>query len=141
MTDVTLPGADAPGAEHHPPLAIDFLYWEECPSHERALALLRDVLREENAAADLRLQRIDTEDEARSWSFPGSPTIRVNGTDIDNNPALPVGLACRAYRRDDGRISPLPPRSLLVRAIRRATPEHPDVQTSIRCTGAGEAAS
>ena len=41
--------------------------------------------------------------------FVGSPTIRVNGVDVQ--PPVdgePTGLTCRVYRRRDGRISPLP---------------------------------
>jgi hypothetical protein len=56
-----------------------------------------------------------------SHAFPGSPTIRVNGQDIENIPSdrLPVGFACRTYLVD-GRPQGLPPRSLLEKAIRTA---------------------
>lgn len=134
MTDYPMSDAAPAAAEQSAPLQIDFLYWEDCPSHEQALAMLQDVLRDEDVPADIRLQRVDSDEEARLWRFPGSPTIRVNGLDIDANPALPVGLACRAYRRDDGRISPLPPRSAVVRAIDQA-------RRGDLSAGAGEAAS
>jgi hypothetical protein len=53
--------------------------------------------------------RIDSDDQARSREFVGSPTIRIDGRDVqppgDDEIA---GLACRVYRRRDGRISPLP---------------------------------
>jgi hypothetical protein len=50
-----------------------------------------------------------TEEEARELSFPGSPTIRVDGADVAEAPP-PAGspLTCRVYRRRDGRPSPLP---------------------------------
>src|SRR5919198_151325 len=101
---------------------IEFLYWEECPSHERALEILREVLAAEGAAADVQLRRVDTDEQAQAERFLGSPTIRIDGVDID--PAATqqpyYALTCRAYTRDDGRISPLPPVEMIRRAIRAA---------------------
>lgn len=101
------------------PIHVEFLYWEECPSHERALKMLRDALRMEGTRAEIQICRVDTEDEARALHFPGSPTIRINGIDIEGEPALPVGLSCRAYRVD-GKISPVPSVEQLREAIREA---------------------
>lgn len=103
------------------PLQIEFLYWEECPSHERALRLLKDVLNEENVPAHIQMIRVESDAEAEKLHFPGSPTIRVNGFDVDDNPADPIGLSCRVYHEADGSVSPLPPREKIVRAIRDQT--------------------
>jgi hypothetical protein len=88
---------------------IDFLWWAECPSWERALALLRERL----AAAGLDpeavvITEITSDEQARALGFPGSPTIRVNGVDVQDPGANPTGLSCRVYRSRDGRVSPLP---------------------------------
>ena len=99
---------------------IDFLYFEDCPSHERALELLREVIQEEGLQSQVEIRKVETDEEAEALRFPGSPTIRVNGLDIDQHADLTVGLACRAYRRADGRISPLPPKDRITRAIRNA---------------------
>ena len=48
--------------------------------------------------------------DAERERFPGSPTIRVDGRDVNPEPDQPIGLACRIYRLRDGRISPLPDR-------------------------------
>ena len=89
---------------------VEFLWWRECPSWERALADLRTAMEEAGLdPASLRLTEIDTEDGADAEAFVGSPTIRVNGKDISPPPAdEPIGLNCRVYRRRDGRVSPLP---------------------------------
>jgi hypothetical protein len=116
MTDtVTTHSQDRDAATLH----IDFLYWEDCPSHEAALELLRSVLADEHVAAALSILDVETDADAEALRFPGSPTIRVNGQDID--PTVDddvVGLTCRAYRTPAGKISPLPPRELIVNAIR-----------------------
>ena len=108
--------ADSRQAAHR----VEFLYIEDCPSHERALELLKEALREQPIPMEFTLYRIETDEEAQAARFPGSPTIRIDGADIDENPDLPIGLSCRGYRHDNGRISPLPPRDKIVEALRRA---------------------
>jgi len=99
---------------------IEFFYWEDCPSHERALAILREVMTEEGIADPVAVIEVKTEDEAQRYHFYGSPTIHVNGHDIvpPLDDMTESSLTCRAYRRADGRISPLPPRELIVAALR-----------------------
>ena len=102
---------------------VEFLYLDDCPSHERALALLREVIAEEQLQAPVKIVEVKTEAEAQQYKFYGSPTIRVDGEDIAPLPedSTQPSLTCRAYRRADGRISPLPPRELIVAALRRAS--------------------
>jgi len=88
---------------------IEFFWWAECPSWERALALLRERL----AAAGLDpesvvITEITSDEHARAVGFPGSPTIRVNGDDVQEPLEDATGLSCRIYRSRDGRVSPLP---------------------------------
>jgi hypothetical protein len=99
---------------------ITFLYYEECPSHDVALARLRQVMAEEGIQAEVEIIKVETDEEAQRLHFVGSPTILVNGHDID--PPLPdtyYALTCRAYRLEDGRISPLPSPDMIRRALRR----------------------
>lgn len=89
---------------------IQLLWWRGCPSWERARALVREQM----AAHDLgdeRLEVIEIEDDADAerLGFPGSPTILIEGRDIQPpDPEQAIGLTCRVYRHRDGRISPLP---------------------------------
>lgn len=99
---------------------IEFLYWEDCPSHEQALARLRAVLREEAVEVPVEVIHIDTEEQAATRQFPGSPTIRINGVDIQPPGENPIGLSCRVYFTDDGRVTPLPSAEMIRRAVRTA---------------------
>lgn len=103
-------------------MIVEFLYCEDCPSHEEGLRLLRDTLRELGLdPGDIAVRKISTDEEALRERFPGSPTIRINGADID--PASDEGffaLTCRVYTRTDGRFSPLPEAESLRRAVERA---------------------
>ncbi len=99
-------------------MKIEFLYWEECPSHPEALALLQEVLGERGIDDPVELREVLTHDEAVELGFPGSPTIRIDGRDIDPVGAeWPPGLSCRVYRLPDGRASPVPSRQQLEEAF------------------------
>jgi hypothetical protein len=102
-------------------LKITFLYFEDCPSHDAALARLRQVMAEESVQAEIEIVKVETDEQAQIWHFVGSPTILIDGQDIDPLPAgIQVALTCRAYPLEDGRISPLPSADTIRRALRRA---------------------
>jgi hypothetical protein len=62
--------------------------------------------------------KVDTEEQARELRFVGSPTIRVDGQDIDPPSDSRYTLTCRAYHLADDRISPLPSKDMIRRAFR-----------------------
>jgi hypothetical protein len=97
---------------------VSFLYFEECPSHDLALERLREVMAEEGISSEVEVFKVETEDQARQLRFVGSPTIRVDGQDIDPPSDPRYALACRAYRLEDHRISPLPSKVMIRRALR-----------------------
>jgi hypothetical protein len=101
---------------------IEFLWFADCPSHPEALRMLHDVLDELGVDANIQQIEVKTDEQARELAFVGSPTIRVNGVDIDSEGAatLAPALTCRAYLREDGRISPLPAREWIRQAIEQA---------------------
>jgi hypothetical protein len=89
---------------------VEFLWWEGCPSHGRALAELRKAMEETGLdPSTVEVRHVGTEDDAARERFAGSPTIRIDGRDVQPPPAEePVGLTCRVYRLRDGRFSPTP---------------------------------
>ena len=99
-------------------MRVGFLFYEDCPSHELALERLREVLAEEGISTDVEVVKVESEEQAQELRFVGSPTILVNGQDIDPSPPdAHYALTCRAYHLEDGRISPLPSRGMIWRAI------------------------
>jgi hypothetical protein len=98
---------------------IKFLFYEDCPSHEDALDRLRAVIEREGIEASITVTEVKTEEQAKDLKFIGSPTIRIEGRDIDPPPAdAHYGLTCRAYKLSDGRISPLPSEDMIREALR-----------------------
>ena len=90
---------------------LELLWWEGCPSTERALTELRAAAAELGLESpEIALREIRTDEEAAATGFIGSPTILVDGIDVVADDSRPetTGLTCRVYRRRDGRISPTP---------------------------------
>ena len=98
---------------------IEVYFWAGCPSHPEALELLEAVLAERRIDAAIDLHEVFTQEQAEQLSFPGSPTIRIDGRDVDPDGARsqPARLACRVYRLPDGRPSPVPSREQLEEAL------------------------
>ena len=107
-------------------MRIELLYYPECPSHERVLELLRDALALEGIDAPIEVIRIDTQQQAERYRFVGSPTIRIDGREVQPQPHLPYRLTCRAFLHEDGRLSPLPSLATLRAALRNTHPEGGD---------------
>ena len=108
---------------------VELLWWEGCPSWERALEILRGEMEAMGLdPGSVAVIEVSDESDAARLGFPGSPTIRVGGRDVQPpGPEEPGGLTCRVYRLRDGRLSPLP------------DPE--DIRAALARAGAGKEAS
>lgn len=104
-------------------MKVELLYFPDCPSHERALDLVRAALQAEGVTAEIEVIRIETEEEAERYRFVGSPTIRFNDIEVDPAPQLPYRLTCRTFHHEDGRLSPVPSLTMLRETIRKALEE------------------
>jgi hypothetical protein len=64
---------------------------------------LRRVLAREEVEADVSLVAVNTDEEARRFVCPGSPTIRVDGEDLFPLPdRTEYALGCRMYATAEG---------------------------------------
>jgi hypothetical protein len=80
-------------------MRIEVLYFEDCPHHLPTLDRLRAVLRQEGLNIGVVEVEIKDASAAERLGFIGSPTIRINGLDIDIGARTlsSVGFACRRY--------------------------------------------
>ena len=97
-------------------MKIEVLYFTGCPHAEAAIAEVERALRETKISADIR-QTAFSEEAARARGFAGSPTILVNGKDVEESGENSGrGLSCRIY--SDGRF--VPAQDSIQRALRNA---------------------
>ena len=102
-------------------MRVELLWWEGCPSTEKALEDLKAALAEEGLDPDsVDVREVSSDEEARRERFHGSPTIRIDGRDVQPpGEQDPIGLSCRVYRLRDGRPSPTPDPADVRDALRR----------------------
>jgi hypothetical protein len=96
---------EAPAAARGGPL-VEILYFDGCPNHEPAVALVERVSRELGIEPELELRLVNVPDQeaAQVQRFLGSPTIRVGGVDVDprTEERDDYALSCRVFRTGAG---------------------------------------
>ena len=99
-------------------MTVEVLYFDGCPSHETVLPRVRELLARAGVATDVELRRVESVEAAERERFLGSPTIRVNGRDIDPTAEqrTDYGLKCRLYATGDG-LRGVPPDAWIADAI------------------------
>jgi hypothetical protein len=75
-------------------MRIEILYVPGCPNYQPTFERLQAVLASEAVKAGIQGMPVTTEVEAKSLLFPGSPTVRVNGEDVEPHQTSVSSLAC-----------------------------------------------
>lgn len=85
-------------------MKIEVLYVANCPNHAVALDRLREVLSDEGFQEHVSQILVGDAAVARFLKFAGSPTIRVDGHDVDphGEHAASFGIMCRLYSDGGG---------------------------------------
>ena len=80
-------------------MKIEVLYVDGCPNHQRTVNRVNLLLRELSLPAELTEVLITDIGSALANRFLGSPTVRVNGIDVEPSArtSTQFGLACRTY--------------------------------------------
>lgn len=83
---------------------VEVLYSDGCPNHHSAQALVERVSAEVGVGVALRLVNVGDPDTAVRERFLGSPSIRVDGRDIEPGAETRTdyALACRVYHTETG---------------------------------------
>lgn len=101
-------------------LDIEIFVTEHCPHGPPAIQRTEAVMAGLLPGASPVVRTVLSREEAVALEFPGSPTIRVNGRDLEGPQIGPPALACRRYGTEG-----VPPTWLIEAAILRAlSPKH-----------------
>ena len=83
---------------------VEILYFDGCPNHEPARALVERVAAQLQLDPSIELVEVVDPDAAAALRFLGSPTIRVDGRDVEPGAEQrqEFVLSCRVYRTERG---------------------------------------
>lgn len=100
-------------------MKIELLYFDGCPSYEHALRNLREVVAEEGLDASVELIKVTSAEEAERLRFLGSPTVQIDGVDLEGPEAAStgVGFGCRVYE-DGGQMRGWPSKEQIRAALK-----------------------
>jgi len=105
-------------------MRVELLFWDGDSEYMTARQRLAEVLAEDAFETPIQMIAVSSDADAELLDFPGSPTIRLDGSDIDSRPELPRRLGLRSYPPDDDldgpQTEPIPGKRLIRRAVERA---------------------
>ena len=83
---------------------VEILYFGGCPNHEPARALVERLATELRIEPEIRLVEVTDPEAAVELRFLGSPTVRVDGADVEPGAAerRDFAFSCRIYRSERG---------------------------------------
>jgi hypothetical protein len=99
-------------------MIIEVLHVPNCPNHALVLERLREILPADSFQKHVNEVLVNDPVMAQSLKFPGSPTIRIDGQDVEpqSEQGASFGLMCRLYSDGSG----VPTQQSLRAAIERA---------------------
>ena len=108
-------------------LKIQLLHTESCHSYQEALVGIKEALKELGLSAELEVILMDSPEKARDYKFLGSPTIKINGLDLEagrgDRPVASTATenfsmnACRTYIYE-GSLYHYPPKEMLLEVLK-----------------------
>ncbi len=81
-------------------MKMEVLYILDCPWCVKTKELVRESLKELGVNADVKEILIDSDEKAREYCFAGSPTVRIDGRDIQENVSSGRCLPCEKMVKD-----------------------------------------
>ncbi len=102
-------------------MKVELLYIADCPNYVEAARLLREMLSEFGARDEVSEIEVTDSAQADALAFIGSPSIRIEGKDIEpiEPSARHYALSCRTYLVD-GKLTGVPPLDMIRAAISAA---------------------
>jgi len=104
-------------------MRVEVLYFEGCPNHKPAVDRVKDVLRQECLPEVVQEIEVRDTQTAQRLRFLGSPSIRIDGVDIEPaaRQSTDFGLVCRTYSEGDCGRAGLPSTNMIRSALRGQT--------------------
>jgi len=75
-------------------MRIELLYTMDCPWCVKTKKLIKESLEELGIKAEVDKILIDTDEKAKKYNFVGSPTVKINGKDVQEEVSKEQCLPC-----------------------------------------------
>ena len=80
-------------------ITIEVQHFHGCPNSEKMIQRVKEAISRSEVEIEFKEVLIDTPEKAELHKFRGSPTVLVNGVDLEGMPEPDSGtLACRYYK-------------------------------------------
>ena len=97
-------------------ITIEVQYFHGCPYSEDMIKHVKEAMTRLEIEVEYKEVIVDTPEKAEIHKFRGSPTVLVNGSDLEGLPELDAGnLSCRYYKNG------LPCVEKIMKAIEKCT--------------------
>ena len=99
-------------------MTVELLYFDGCPGHGAFLPRLRELIARAGINDEVDVRRIESPEAAVTERFLGSPTVRVDGVDVEpgSGDRDDFGLKCRLYSVA-GRLQGTPAEEWVIKAL------------------------
>jgi hypothetical protein len=103
-------------------MKIELLYLDDCPNWRQTWEDIATVLHGHHLVVDIDLIKVTSAEEAEQMAFSGSPTVRVDGFDVDPDaPTSGFGLGYRIYAVEEDEPEERPPKEWIAAALEWAS--------------------
>ncbi len=85
-------------------MRVEILYFDGCPNWQHTVQTVERLMAETGVEGEVAPIRVTDAEDAARRRFLGSPTVRVEGRDVEPGAGdrTDFVLACRVYRTDAG---------------------------------------
>ena len=103
-------------------MQVEVLYFDGCPNHEALVGHLRRLVQPDGSDVRIELVRVEDVADAECLRFLGSPTVRVDGVDVEPgaDERTDFGLKCRLFATPEG-LRGVPDDAWVLTALGRGT--------------------
>ncbi len=80
-------------------IKIEVQYFKGCPNSETVLQMIKEFISKSKIKLDFEEVLVETQEDAEKYKFRGSPTVLINGNDLEGlEENRTPSLSCRYYQ-------------------------------------------
>ncbi|NQV51415.1 MAG: hypothetical protein HQ507_13030 [Candidatus Marinimicrobia bacterium] len=97
-------------------MKVELHYFDECPSYKDAFSNFQEAVLNLGMKCEIEWVQVEDADHAQSINFQGSPSILIDGIDLEGKQE-PAVFGCRIYHID-GKLTGTPTKAYITKMIK-----------------------